>query len=424
MAARSTGPERTSGAAGPGRIAAPLSASVVASQAMPSAPASPVHGLQETLAAHFGGRAELCRQAEFARSIGSQFVAAVLEAGERQLDQAPRTAALIAGWPGDPAAAAMAMRFNAALHAIARRDELPALSALFRGAHDDFDGAIAEALRRHDDAIVAAMAHPTQTNEVGRAGALLAALMVAQRDFGMPFDLLELGSSCGLNLNLARYAMVLDGARTGDPASPVLIAPEWRGARLPFAPVEIASARGVDLNPPDPDNPATRQRMLSFVWADQQARLERLARALDVARHHRPQVDRGSAADWLAARLDEPPRDGVCRAVFHSMVLQYLEADERRRVIATLREAGARACARRPLAWISFEWSPGRREVRLLLTCWPGGGTRQLATCHPYGAWIDWRARTDQPVNGCPDDLIAEKPAPALDTRPAIRAGR
>lgn len=379
--------------------------------------------LQKTLADHFGGRAELHRQAQFALSNGSAFVAAVLEAGERQLDQAPRTAALIANWPGDPATAAIAMRFNAALHALARRGDLPALTALYRGEHDDFDGAIAATLRQHDETIALALKHPTQTNEVGRAAALLCALMAVRQDADMPIELLELGSSCGLNLNLEHYAYQLNGQMTGQEQSRVRIAPEWRGAPPPFATVEIRSARGVDLNPQDVGCPATAERMLSFIWADQKTRLERLSYALEIARQHRPRVDRGHAATWLREQLAEAQPEGICRVVFHSMVLQYCDADERRSIIDSIRGAGEYTDSAHPLAWISFEWTPSRSEVRLLLTCWPGGGTRHLATCHPYGAWLDWHAEKDQPVEGCPDDLIARNGTQSASVQKSNRHG-
>ncbi|AIT81794.1 hypothetical protein JI59_19515 (plasmid) [Novosphingobium pentaromativorans US6-1] len=352
----------------------------------------PTHRLPVRVAAHLGCRSELGRQALFARSIGSPFVAAVLEAGQRQLDQAPLTADLIDNWQGDPASSAMAMRFNAAIHALARSEEIPALSALYRCEHDDFDGAIAQALRQGDGRILAAMAHPTQTNEVGRAAALLCALMVVQLQTGMAFDLLELGASCGLNLNLDHYDYALAGRQVGRAGSPVRVAPEWRGAPPPHAPVEIRSARGVDLNPPDLDDPATADRMLSYVWADQGARLERLALALDLARTHRPLVDRMDAGSWLGQRLAEPQSEGACRVVLHSMMIQYLATEERAVVEGAIRQAGECADARHPLAWISFEWTQDRSEVRLLLTLWPDGSTRHLATCHPYGAWIDWLA--------------------------------
>ena len=343
-----------------------------------------------SMIAYVAEPSELGRQAPVARALGSPFVAAVLEAGERQLHCAPRTAALIAGWPRDPSAAALAMRFNAALHALARRGAIPVLSALYRGEYADFDRAIAAALSTEDAFIAAWMLETPQTNEVGRAAALPAALMAARRKTDLPFELLELGSSCGLNLNLARYAYVLDGITAGEPDSPVRIAPAWHGWPPAYAPIEVVAARGVDLNPLDAADEATRERLLSFVWADQPNRANRLEQALAVARLHPPRVDRDSAAPWLARRLDAPQAMGVCRVVFHSMVLQYLTTEDCQTVIDAIRQAGDRATAERPFAWIGFEWTASRSEVQLSLTCWPGGETSLLATCHAYGDWIRW----------------------------------
>ena len=104
-----------------------------------------------------------------------------------------------------------------------------------------------------------------------------------------------------------------------------------------------------------------------------------------------PRVDRDDAVSWLASRLDDIQQEGVCRVVFHSMVLQYLGEKDRRALGALIRKAGARANIQQPLAHITFEWTPMRDDVQLRLTCWPGGQTRLLATCHAYGDWIDWR---------------------------------
>jgi hypothetical protein len=334
---------------------------------------------------------ELRRQAKVARDLGSPFVAAVLEAAQRQLARAPRTATLIAEWPADPSAAALAMRLNAALHALARRGDPARLQALYAGEHDDFDGAIGAVLASEDAFIAEWMLHTPQTNEVGRAAALIAALMVAQRRFGLPFELLELGSSCGLNLNLARYAYDLGGVAAGDPDSPVHVAPRWHGPAPVAAPVDVVAARGVDLNPLDAGDGPTRERLLSFIWADQPSRARRLEQALGLAEQYRPRIDRGHAKPWLAERLAESQQEGRCRVVFHSMVLQYMTAEERAVIVGSIRSAGTRADARRPLAWISFEWTPTRSEVQLKLTCWPSGEARLLATCHAYGNWVAWR---------------------------------
>ena len=69
-----------------------------------------------------------------------------------------------------------------------------------------------------------------------------------QSTWGVEFD----GSvrpTKGLNLNLARYAYRLGSLRAGAVLSPVEIAPQWHGPEPAPASVEIASARGVDLNP-------------------------------------------------------------------------------------------------------------------------------------------------------------------------------
>ncbi|RJF93666.1 DUF2332 domain-containing protein [Sphingomonas cavernae] len=339
-----------------------------------------------------GGRSELRRQSLVARTLGSPFVAEILEAADRQLALGPRTAALIAGWPDDPAAAALGLRLNSAMHALARRGSPPSLAALFQRQHEDFDAAMAAAFRAEDRFIAEWMRGPTQTNEVARAAAISAALMGLRRATGMPAELLEIGSSCGLNLNLARYDYDLGGIRAGDPSSQVRITPAWRGPAPEAAPLDIMSARGVDLKPLDPQDAATRERLFAYIWADQPARARRLESALELARRFPPRVDRADALTWLEERLAEPQIPGTCRVVFHSMVLQYLNSEARRTFIDLLHRAGARATRARPLAWISFEWTASRSEVQLTLTSWPGAATRLLAVSHPYGDWIEWRA--------------------------------
>ncbi len=333
---------------------------------------------------------ELLRQSAVMRALGSPFVAEILAAAERQLHHAPLTQAMLLDWPGDPAAAAVAMRLNAALHALARRDTPALLGALYRHEHDDVDGAVRAAFVTHDAFVARWMRDTPQTNEVGRAAAILAALMEVVRDAPLPVELIELGSSAGLNLNLARYRYDLGGVAAGAAESAVLIAPEWRGAPAPDQPVEVVAAEGVDLHPLDPNDAATCERLMAYVFADQPARAARLAAALDVARRFPPRITRADATSWLAKRLGVAQPAGRWRVIFHSMVAQYVGAADRDALERSIAAAGARADTARPLARIAFEWNPDRSAVQLRLTCWPGGGTRVLAICHPYGAWIEW----------------------------------
>ena len=168
---------------------------------------------------------ELARQSLVMRAIGTPFVADLLAAVDRQLDRAPRSAALIRSWGSTAASSALAMRINAALHALARRGAVPLLSALYAGEHHRFDEAVALTLASHDDVLLDWLNRVPQTNEIGRAAALHAALMVLAQRYRHPFELFEIGASAGLNLNLARYAYDLGGVQTGTPGSSVRIAP-------------------------------------------------------------------------------------------------------------------------------------------------------------------------------------------------------
>lgn len=343
-------------------------------------------------------RDALLAQSAVARSLGSAFVGEVLAAAYRQLGRAPRLAATIAAWPLDPAASAMALRLNAGLHALARRGTLSDLSALYAGQHGHFDRAVGEALAEGEATLLVWMSHPTQTNEVRRSSAFMAALSVLADRYHLPFELFEIGASAGLNLLLDRFSHDLGGVRCGDPASTLQLVPTWRGEPPPSAPVRIVAARGGDLRPLSLDDSHTRERLMSYVWPGDDLRSACLREAMAIARVHKPTVDRASAAPWLAQRLSEPRRPGTMRIVTHSMVLQYLPREELRAVTAAILHAGRAATPELPFARIGLEWNKGRTEVLLCMTCWdglPGSGRRKvLAACHPYGASIDWRPAT------------------------------
>lgn len=343
------------------------------------------------------GRPELLAQARRAEQLGSPFLATVLRAVARNLDAAPRLSALVNAWPGDPAASAMALRLAAGLHASARSGRLTALTQLYTTRAGDFDATIAFALAEEEADLLAWMSHPTQTNEVGRSATFMATLMQLASRHAHPFELLELGASAGLNLNLGRYAYDLGGTTCGEAGSILTIKPEWRGPAPAAQPVTIRSAQGVDIDPIDTSDASAQSRLKAYVWPDRPDRMARLECALDIAQSHRPAIQRGLAGAWLDSRLGSPQDDGVCRVVIHSMVMQYLAPDERRQILASTWRAGARATRARPLALIGLEWASDRSEVQLRLTEWCGseggaGHCRTLAVCHPYGQWIDWRA--------------------------------
>lgn len=349
------------------------------------------------------GRAEaqLLIEAAKARAFGKTIVAAVLESLARVLPCAPRMRVCIEGWPGDLAGAGVIFRINAGLHALARSGRHAALQQLYRTAErgtlpgpDRFDAVLIDVLARHTPDLLQWMSGPTQTNEVARVAGFVAALLELNARAPHPCELLELGTSAGLNLNLARYGCQLGDTHSGDGQSAVRIAPRWKGRTPPAVPLLVERALGVDLSPLDIRDDDDCERLHAYIWAGERVRTERLRAAIAVARAHLPQVDTGLASRWLARQLAQPQRMGTRRVVVHSMVVQYMPEVERAAVDAALALAAAAATPDRPLARIGMEWSADRSTVEQRVTSWDGGEnagqTMIAAHCHPYAEWFDW----------------------------------
>lgn len=359
------------------------------------------------LAAEAEGRAEaqLRIEAAKARAFGKTIVAAVLESLARVLPCAPRMRACIEGWPGDLAGAGVIFRINAGLHALARSGRHAGLQHIYRAAEGgDFpevarlDAALIDVLERNTFDLLQWMAGPTQTNEVARVAGFVAALLELNALAPHPCELLELGTSAGLNLNLARYGCHFGSMISGDEHSAVQIAPRWQGRVPPCAPLVVERAVGVDLSPLDISDNRDCERLHAYIWAGERDRSERLRAAIGIARDYPPQVDTGHASHWLARQMACPQREGTRRVVMHSMVLQYMSDVERAAVDAALVFAAAAATPSRPLARIGMEWSADRSAVELRITSWDGGPTSGrtavAAQCHPYAEWFEWYGLT------------------------------
>ena len=78
--------------------------------------------------------------------------------------------------------------------------------------------------------------------------------------------------------------------------------------------------------------------------------------------------------------------------MLHSIVWQYLSAADRERVRRTIEEAGSRATAGAPIAWLRFEPSPDRACAEVRLRSWPGGEDRLLARAGYHGRPVQWLA--------------------------------
>ncbi len=296
-------------------------------------------------------------------------------------------------WPGEPVADAMVLRLTAGLHALDRAEADPALSKVFAGATTDTAevGAVLRAtLTAFDAALLPWLDGPPQTNEAARSAGLMTGLLHLAERFGPRFELLEIGSSAGLNLVMDRFAFDLGGVRVGPEDAALTIRPEWRGVTPPVAEVAIESLRGCDIAPVDLSDPAAAARLEAYVWVDAVERQARLATAIGLVREYGVALDAGDAAYWVETRLAEPQADGVTRVLIHSVVWQYLPRATQTRIRDAMTAAGAAASAERPLGWVMMEPNRDLHRHEVRVRSWPGERPMELvALTHAHGAWVE-----------------------------------
>ena len=332
-------------------------------------------------------------QVAYCRANGAPLTAAVCGAVWARVDGDSALGRALLDWPGDPLVDVLPLRVAAGVRASHLSGAAPELGPLYAGelAREDVGDVIERVLRDHETAILPWLAGPPQTNEAGRAAGLMAGLLwLSAHGFGTRFELIEVGSSAGINLMMDRFGYDLGGVRVGDADSPVMLVPEWRGAPPPDAPVEIVSLVGCDRDPIDLADPAGRVRLAAYVWPEMKARVARLEAAFALADARAPMVERADAADFVEARLTEPQAAGVTRVLMHSLVWQYLPQATQARISHAMATAGAAATAERPLAWVSLEGDRTLLQHRLHVTAWPGGERVEIARAHAHGAWVEW----------------------------------
>jgi hypothetical protein len=339
------------------------------------------------------GNREAFRIQEFyCRNMDAPIYALLCAAIAEGLTRDSRTGARVLDWPSEPTRDALPLRLIGGLHALVQAGADSDLAAVFRGETSDektIATTVNAALAAHDDFLLPWLEGPPQTNEPGRSGALIVGLLEIARRHGPKIDLLEIGSSAGLNLLIDRYAFDLGGVKVGPADAPVTIAPEWRGDPLVPTPIDIVSVRGCDVRPLDATDPAVEARLAAYVWAETPLRAERLRKAIAMQRAKPVDLVQADAADWVEARLAEPQQAGVTRVLMHSVVWQYLPEDSANRIRAAMNAAGGRATTERPLAWVMMEPDRAFAHQVIRVKSWPGHDEWQvLATSHAHGAWV------------------------------------
>jgi hypothetical protein len=335
----------------------------------------------------------LLLQAGACTTLGSPFMGRLMTLLHDRLEAGSPVADRVLSWPGDcsPLADSVPLRLAAGLHALVLQGKAPPLAAAYP-PHEAGDEAlwqaVSSALREHEAHMQRWLDSPPQTNELRRSAGLIAAGHWLRAQTGLPIALSELGASAGLNLNWDRYALEIGDRRYGPADAVLTLTPEWRGELPPLCPPEIASRRGVDLNPIDAGTAEGQLRLLSYLWPDQSDRLERTRAALTLPP---APVDRADAIDWLQGRLTDP-REGRLHMIYHTIAWQYFPAGTQARGRRMIEDAGASATDTAPLAWLRMEADGQEPGAALDLRLWPGDRHIPLGRIDFHGRWVDWTA--------------------------------
>lgn len=307
-------------------------------------------------------------QAKACDKLGSPLYGVLLRVVADDIDNRGACAAILDGYESVGFDSALPLRLLAGVHALVLSgavDELASFYPSSRASLPSLDLADAwipfrQAVIDHPEWIRDWLSRPPQTNDVGRAVPLLAGLLAAVDTNPLPVRLLELGASGGLNLRADYFRWDSGDIGWGPEGSPVSIADAWRG-RVPHwlvgavrrhPRITVIERRGCDPTPLDPLSSRDSLALRSYVWPDQRARAARLDGALRLAEKIPVDIAVTGAREFLAATELET---GTLTVVWHSVMRQYVEADEWRAVTAELDRLAAASHSNAGFAWVGFE---------------------------------------------------------------------
>lgn len=343
-------------------------------------------------------------QARHAEEAEAPCTARVVRAELAVLDSDTATGRRMATWQGLVLADAMPLRIAGGLHWLCLSGENRRLLPVYQGLLTDqaaIDAIVIDMVTKYDAPLMAWLDSPPQTNEAGRSASVMAGLLWLSRRLEPKFELNEIGASAGVNTMMGRYHYDLGGVTAGPSLSRMKLAPEWRGPPPPHGKVEITEMRGSDIAPIDLTDPAQALRLKAYVWPEAAVRMDRLDIAIAMAERAPPDLVRMDAVDFVRAMLARPQRAGVTRALFHTVMWQYLPDASKQAITGMMEEAGATATADQPLAWLALETNRDTFRHELWVRYWPGGEEPvKLSTAHPHGAWVEWLEQPGGSANG------------------------
>ena len=140
----------------------------------------------------------LRRQAQGCRELGSPLYEALLSLVADDVEAGGEFARVFAGHEDDRARSAVGLRLMGAVHRLVLQRRAPALAVHYPSMGgtpgEGVWGAFRATALQHESEVRELLLLPPQTNEVGRAAALVGGLMLIAERTGLPIRLLEIGA--------------------------------------------------------------------------------------------------------------------------------------------------------------------------------------------------------------------------------------
>jgi hypothetical protein len=334
-------------------------------------------------------------QSRACAALGANFSARLLELAGADIAASGNIAQLLRGWSDVPAPQlirdAVALRLLASMHYLVLSGQAPELANCYPPVACDPDRAWAAAkavLMARAEQVVPMLAQEPQTNEVGRSAILLGGFLTIAGKTSLPLRCFELGASAGLNSQWDKFRYEIGDEGWGPRDSSVVLACRWEG-RVPNleTKITVVERQACDRRPVDLRQAAEGIRLLSYCWAEQRERMERLRAAVALAQAQPIEVLDQPASTWVGKAR---PKSGTATVVFHSIVWQYMPPAEQAAIHATLKAHASQASREAPFFWLRMELNEDVRQFQLTLRAWDKDEDQLLAVVHPHGEFASW----------------------------------
>lgn len=235
-----------------------------------------------------------------------------------------------------------------------------------------------------------------QTNEVRRCAYLFPVFAYIFQQAQKPLDLIEIGTSAGLQLLWDKYSYSYGTGKTyGNSNADVHLTSEIRGSNVPVFPEEmppVASRTGVDLHINDLNNQEDFLWLNSLIWPEHLERRTLFEQAAKCVKENPVRLIEGDGVKLLPALIEGIPEEhSIC--VFHTHVANQMPAEGKEKLLAAIKACGQNRDI--------FHIYNNIQDRNLHLDYYLGSNEfkKMVGQTEGHGKWFTWELNLSQSEN-------------------------